>query len=71
MGGNMARKRAVQKRVGLRAALAMFDLSGRTTAKVFREYRPRPSSSNSDWAAVGKDFQKAVIRANRAPLTRV
>jgi len=51
-----------RRQVSRRAALAVFDLSGRSTRKVFVTKMPKRTrgSQSSDWEKIGKDFQRAI-----------
>jgi hypothetical protein len=52
-----------------RAALAMMDLSGRTTTKVSRLPLRQERGVEGDWYAVGRDMRAAVEKQARPVLT--
>lgn len=52
-----------------RAALAMMDLSGRTTVKVSHLPIRRERGIEGDWYAVGRDMRAAVEKQARPILT--
>lgn len=59
---------ASQRRARRRAALALADLSGKSTGKVFVTKLPRRErgSQKSDWESIGKDFRVAIGKIDSA-----
>lgn len=53
---------ASQRRARRRAALALVDLTGKSTGKVFVTKLPnrKRGSQSSDWENIGKDFRTAI-----------